>query len=118
MGQYVIEIVRFDRTVHTEAYRRLNIEHLTWAIDQLREQHGYIASSESGQTIPEYVDEHLEDLTRLHPPDGIIYFTDGEGPYPPEDPGVKTLWVLTKPAPFGCPWGTKALLPDENHPSS
>jgi len=53
-----------------------------------------------------------------HRPDGIIYFTDGEGPYPPEGPGVKTLWVLTKPAPFGCPWGTKALLPDENHPSS
>lgn len=53
-----------------------------------------------------------------HRPDGIIYFTDGEGPYPPEDPGVKTLWVLTKPAPFGCPWGTKALLPDEDHPSS
>jgi len=55
---------------------------------------------------------------REHRPDGIIYFTDGEGPYPPEDPKVKTLWVLTKPAPFGCPWGTKALLPDEHHPSS
>jgi ribosomal protein S18 acetylase RimI-like enzyme len=79
VGQYVIEIVRFDRTVHTEAYRRLNIEHLTWAIDQLREQHGYIASSESGQTIPEYVDEHLEDLTRLHPPDGIIYLLGANG---------------------------------------
>ena len=55
------------------------------------------------------------DFLKAHRPNGIIYFTDGEGPYPSEDPGVKTLWVLTKPAPFGCPWGTKALLPDEDH---
>jgi ribosomal protein S18 acetylase RimI-like enzyme len=32
-----------------------------------------------GQTIPEYVDEHLEDLTSLKPPDGIIYFLTVEG---------------------------------------
>src|SRR3712207_8113548 len=31
-----------------------------------------------------------------HRPDGVIYFTDGQGPYPQEDPGVKALWVLTK----------------------
>jgi predicted metal-dependent peptidase len=45
-----------------------------------------------------------------HRPDGVIYFTDGEGPYPEEDPGVKTLWVLTKPWEFGCAWGEKAHL--------
>jgi predicted metal-dependent peptidase len=45
-----------------------------------------------------------------HRPDGIIYFTDGEGPYPPSDPGIRTLWVLSKPQAFGCPWGQKARL--------
>jgi hypothetical protein len=40
----------------------------------------------------------------------VIYFTDGLGPYPEEDPGVKTLWVLSKPMDFACPWGQKAHL--------
>ena len=40
-----------------------------------------------------------------HRPDGVIYFTDGEGPYPERDPGVPTLWILFGPGPFQCPWG-------------
>jgi hypothetical protein len=52
---------------------------------------------------PEFLGEHR--------PDGVIYFTDGEGPYLPADPGVKTLWVLSKPWQFACPWGQKAHLP-------
>lgn len=42
--------------------------------------------------------------------DGVIYFTDGEGPLPAEPPAVPTLWVLTKPEAFGCPWGERAWL--------
>lgn len=42
-----------------------------------------------------------------HRPDGIIYFTDGCGPCPEQDPGVRTLWILTKPIPFPCTWGEK-----------
>ena len=51
---------------------------------------------------PEFLAEHR--------PDGIVYFTDGEGPYHPYPPGVPALWVLTKDLPFACPWGQKALL--------
>jgi predicted metal-dependent peptidase len=47
---------------------------------------------------------------REHRPDGVVYFTDGIGPYPASDPGVKTLWVLVNPEQFECPWGTRALL--------
>lgn len=43
-------------------------------------------------------------------PDGIVYFTDGLGPVPPRDPGVKTLWVLTRDGNFHCPWGTRAYV--------
>jgi predicted metal-dependent peptidase len=50
------------------------------------------------------------DFLNEHHPDGIIYFTDGFGPYPLEDPGVKTLWVLTKAYDFPCPWGQKAKM--------
>ena len=42
--------------------------------------------------------------------DGVIYFTDGEGPYPEKPPRMPVLWVLTKPGEFGCPWGERARL--------
>jgi predicted metal-dependent peptidase len=47
---------------------------------------------------------------QAHRPDGVVYFTDGEGPYPPTPPGVRTLWVLTRGEPFGCPWGERVAL--------
>jgi len=45
-----------------------------------------------------------------HDIDGVVYFTDGEGPFAKEPPPVPTLWVLTKPHAFGCRWGEKAWL--------
>ncbi|MBN1674740.1 MAG: hypothetical protein JXR37_27090 [Kiritimatiellae bacterium] len=54
---------------------------------------------------PEFLSQHRAD--------GVIYFTDGWGPYPEQDPGIPTLWVLTKPVGFGCGWGEKAYFPSE-----
>jgi predicted metal-dependent peptidase len=45
-----------------------------------------------------------------HDVDGVVYFTDGDGPFAPEPPPVPTLWVLTKPFGFACPWGQRARL--------
>jgi predicted metal-dependent peptidase len=45
-----------------------------------------------------------------HDIDGVVYFTDGDGPYPKEPAPVPTLWVMTKPLAFRCPWGEKAFL--------
>ncbi len=42
--------------------------------------------------------------------DGVIYFTDGEGPFPEAPPRLPVLWVLTKPARFGCIWGARAEM--------
>lgn len=42
--------------------------------------------------------------------DGVIYFTDGEGPFPPRPPGIPVLWMLTKPGVFSCPWGFRGQL--------
>jgi predicted metal-dependent peptidase len=41
---------------------------------------------------------------------GIVYFTDGCGPTPDAPPALPLLWVLTKDAPFACPWGTRTSL--------
>ncbi len=59
-----------------------------------------------------------DDILRQHRPDGIVYFTDGYGPYPEEASAVPTLWVLTvdpEQHPFDCSWGEQAhfLLPEE-----
>jgi hypothetical protein len=51
---------------------------------------------------PEFLAEHR--------PDGVVYFTDGEGPYHASPPGVPVLWVLTKDWPFRCPWGQQTLM--------
>ncbi|MBK9259759.1 MAG: hypothetical protein IPM54_07960 [Polyangiaceae bacterium] len=51
-----------------------------------------------------------EAFLRLHLPDGIVYFTDGDGPFPDEPPRIPTLWILTKPSTFACPWGSRAAL--------
>lgn len=42
--------------------------------------------------------------------DGVVYFTDGQGPYPDAPPPIPVLWVLTKPLDFRCPWGERAKL--------
>jgi predicted metal-dependent peptidase len=42
--------------------------------------------------------------------DGVVYFTDGEGPFPELPPALPTLWILTKPSEFRCPWGQRARL--------
>jgi predicted metal-dependent peptidase len=42
--------------------------------------------------------------------DGVVYFTDGQGPHPEHAPRVPVLWMLTKPGELRCPWGDRALL--------
>ncbi len=42
--------------------------------------------------------------------EGVVYFTDGEGPRPDAPAAVPTLWILTKPHAFDCPWGERAWL--------
>lgn len=43
-------------------------------------------------------------------PNSIVYFTDGCGAYPEVAPAIPTLWILTKPQEFACPWGSRAKL--------
>lgn len=50
------------------------------------------------------------EFLHAHRPDGVVYFTDGQGPYPSAPPEVPVLWILTKPATFACPWGDRAKL--------
>jgi predicted metal-dependent peptidase len=48
--------------------------------------------------------------------DGVVYFTDGEGPFPEQPPPVPVLWVLTKAGQFPCRWGEQARLERKRRP--
>ena len=50
--------------------------------------------------------------------DGVVYFTDGEGPYPERPAKLPVLWILTKPLAFGCPWGERAEMTRKPTPKS
>lgn len=43
---------------------------------------------------------------RRHNVGGVVYFTDGHGPFPAEPPSVPVLWVLSAGG-FACPWGAR-----------
>jgi ribosomal protein S18 acetylase RimI-like enzyme len=75
----MVEFVPFDVDVHKEVFAQLNIEFITWIADQFRVNYQLDAASNIGQTIPEYVNTHLPELTSLAPPDGIIYLLRDEG---------------------------------------
>ena len=43
--------------------------------------------------------------------DGVVYFTDGGGPWPSEAPALPVLWVLTNDSTsFACAWGSKVEM--------
>lgn len=50
------------------------------------------------------------ELLAGHGRDGVVYFTDGDGPFPERPPSVPTLWVLTQPNGFRCPWGRRTWI--------
>jgi len=49
-------------------------------------------------------------LLRQQRASGVVYFTDGLGPFPEQDPGVAALWVLSGQTPFACPWGQQVRM--------
>jgi ribosomal protein S18 acetylase RimI-like enzyme len=75
----MVEFVPLDMQTHRADYRQLNVELITWIADQFTANYQLDVVSMIEQTILEYVDDHLEDLTRLLPPKGAIYVLVVEG---------------------------------------
>lgn len=48
--------------------------------------------------------------------DGVVYFTDGDGPTRETAPELPVLWILTKPTEFACAWGERAWLSRKERP--
>jgi ribosomal protein S18 acetylase RimI-like enzyme len=78
-GYLLVEFVPFDLMLHKEIFIKLNIEFITWIADNFLESYQIDSSSNIGQTIPEYVETHFEELANLKPPNGIIYLLRENG---------------------------------------
>jgi predicted metal-dependent peptidase len=44
----------------------------------------------------------------MHRPDLLVYFTDGEGEFPPAAPPYPVIWLVKGPA--SVPWGERIQL--------
>lgn len=47
---------------------------------------------------------------RAHRAQGLVYFTDGDGPFPEQPPALPTLWVLSGKLEFACGWGQQVRM--------
>jgi GNAT superfamily N-acetyltransferase len=67
------EIVHFDPDVHMDAFRQMNIATVDWHVEQLLKEHQIDAVPDLGQSVEEYVDDHLDVYAALRPPAGVVY---------------------------------------------
>lgn len=101
------EIAKHLRLIHEQAY--MTIVECDVEIQRVYSFAGQL-SEVAGRGGTDLRKVFSDDFLRLHYPDGIVYFTDGDGPFPDEPPRMPTLWILTKPTVFECPWGHRAVL--------
>ena len=73
------EFVPFDSSVHMEAFIQMNVEYLTWVYNKLDENYNVDVVSILGQTVQEFVNDHLEPYISLRPPEGILYILEVDG---------------------------------------
>lgn len=57
------------------------------------------------------------ELIRQHAAAGVVYFTDGIGPWPDQPPATEVLWVLIGGFPFRCPFGRQARMAGPQRPA-
>lgn len=74
-----VEFVPFDLEVHMDEYIQMNIEYLTWVSEQYMEHFNIDAFSILGQSVKEYVEDHLEPFISLKPTEGILYILEYQG---------------------------------------
>jgi GNAT superfamily N-acetyltransferase len=73
------EFVQYNQDVHWNEFRKMNLEYVQWLSDQLTENYQVDTTTVTGQTMEEYVDNHLESFTSLKPPKGDLYILEVDG---------------------------------------
>ncbi len=72
------KFVPYNDGVHRGSFFELNIEFLTWFMEEVQARHKIDVISMTGQTVREYAAMVLDDFTRIPPSEGILYMLDLE----------------------------------------
>jgi GNAT superfamily N-acetyltransferase len=73
----LVRFVPYD-DVHREQFFELNVEYLTWFVDEAMERHHIAIQSMTGPTVREYVAMVIDDYAGIRPSEGIIYVLEAE----------------------------------------
>jgi hypothetical protein len=103
-GYKLHKFVPFNSNVHFEEFRQMNIEFMTWMLEELTEHFDFNPSSLSEtpvRPLQEYIDEHLKEYTNLKPPEGTLYILEIHGNVAgmgvirkhSDDIGVQVCWI-------------------------
>jgi GNAT superfamily N-acetyltransferase len=74
----VVTLVPYDPIVHREQFFELNVEYLTWFVNESIAQDRIDLQSMTGPTVREYVEGVIDDYTSIPPSEGIIYVLEVE----------------------------------------
>ncbi|UCE96802.1 MAG: hypothetical protein JSV51_04215, partial [Candidatus Bathyarchaeota archaeon] len=73
----MFRFVPYDETTHRDHFLQLNVEHLTWFVEEAFTRHNIdITTLRGPPTVQEYVEANLDDFTSIRPPKGIIYIVE------------------------------------------
>ena len=73
------EFVPYDDTVHRQFYFELNVEYLTWWVEQVQAHHSIDVVSTARETVQEYVAKVMDDFSHIPPSEGILYLLKCKG---------------------------------------
>ena len=112
----MVEFVPFDPDVHREEFVQLDTEYNTWLLDQSIEKYQVDGLSIVGMTIPDLINDDLDVLTRLRPPEVIYYLivVEGEavgmgGLRKLSDEVARIMWMYLRPDYRGRGYGKRML---------
>ncbi|MFX0139224.1 MAG: GNAT family N-acetyltransferase [Candidatus Hodarchaeota archaeon] len=69
----MIEYVPVDLNIHKSLLLDLNDEYLSWIGDEIKKHYNLDVFSILGQSIRDYAEKSVEELTSYRPPEGIFY---------------------------------------------
>jgi len=73
------EFVPYDDRVHRQFFYELNVEYLTWWVEQVQARHAIDVPSTAGETVQEYVAKVIDDYSHIPPSEGILYLLKCKG---------------------------------------
>ena len=74
-----VEFVHFNKDVHMKEFHGMNIEYMTWIMNELDNNYQIDSLAMMGMSIPEIVDSTIGPFLSLEPPEGILLIAEVEG---------------------------------------